>query len=84
MNSTENKDQNITLEQIPADIRLVDKLYVAGKISRATRKHALEILYPDRHWEQWIALFLLGVGATFARCYSFCYHNSYSLPFLSA
>lgn len=52
-----------TLEEIPADRRLVEELYSAGEITRKARAYALEILYPPRRWGLWAERLLLATGA---------------------
>ena len=57
-------DQNSapTLDQIPADRRLVNELYSHGKISSAAKDYALDILYPADKWGLWISRLFLAVG----------------------
>jgi uncharacterized membrane protein len=53
-----------TLEQIPANRRLVEVLYAHGKITRETKEYALDILYPHKQWGLWISRLMLIVGTT--------------------
>lgn len=52
----------LTLEQIPANRRLVEELYSHGKITREAREYALDILYPHNQWGLWISRLLLTIG----------------------
>ncbi len=49
------------LQQIPADRKLVEKLYSHGKISGEAREYALNLLYP-KNWGLWISRMLLIFG----------------------
>ena len=59
MDTEKNK---LTLEQIPANRRLVEELYSHGKISREAREYALNLLYPHNQWGVWISRLLLTIG----------------------
>ena len=52
-----------TLEQIPANRRLVEALYSHGKITREAREYALNLLYPHNQWGLWLSQLLLTIGA---------------------
>ncbi len=52
-----------TLDQIPADRRLVEELYSHGKISAQAREYSLSLLYPNNQWGLWISRLLLTIGA---------------------
>ncbi len=58
------QESNNTLEEIPANRKLVEELYLHGKITRETRKYALNILYPHNTWGFWTSRLLLIIGAT--------------------
>lgn len=54
---------NCTLEQVPANRRLVEELYAHGKITQEARDYALNLLYPHNQWGLWISRMLLVIGA---------------------
>ena len=51
-----------TLEQIPANRRLVEELYSNGKITCKAKEYALNLLYPHNQWGLWIWRLLLTIG----------------------
>lgn len=51
-----------SLEQRPADLKLVESLYLRGKITAEARVYALSLLYPRRQWGIWIARLLVIIG----------------------
>jgi len=53
-----------TLEQIPANRRLVEVLYAHGKITSKTKEYALNFLYPHNQYGLWISRLMLIVGTT--------------------
>ena len=55
------KDSN-SLEQRPADRRLIESLYAHGKITGEARSYALSLLYPQRQWGIWTARLLVIIG----------------------
>lgn len=57
-----NQIPSSILEHIPADRRLVEELYVHGKITHEAKEHALEFLYPSDKWGLWISRLLLAIG----------------------
>ncbi|RST70841.1 DUF2157 domain-containing protein [Candidatus Aquarickettsia rohweri] len=54
---------NFILQQIPANRKLVEKLYSHGKITKKTREYALNLLYPHDQWILWISRLLLTIGS---------------------
>ena len=52
-----------TIDQIPADRRLVEELYSHGKITREAKEYSLRLLYPNNQWGLWISRLLLTIGA---------------------
>lgn len=52
------------LEKIPANRRLIEELYVHGKITCETKEYALDLLYPVDKWGVWISRILLAVGSS--------------------
>ena len=59
----DTETHSYTLNQIPADRRLVDQLYSHGKISSEAREYALNLLCPHNQWGVWISRLLLTIGA---------------------
>jgi uncharacterized membrane protein len=57
-----SKEDLCTLEQIPANRKLVDDLYAHGKITLEAKECALNFLYPHNQWGSWISRLLLIVG----------------------
>jgi uncharacterized membrane protein len=53
-----------TLEQIPANRRLVEVLYAHGKITREAKEYALNLLYSHKQWGLWISRLMLIIGTT--------------------
>lgn len=51
-----------TLEQIPANRRLVEELYFHGKITSKAREYALDLLHPHNQWGLWISRLFLTIG----------------------
>jgi hypothetical protein len=51
----DTETNSYTLNQIPADRRLVDQLYSHGKISSEAREYALNLLCPHNQWGLWIS-----------------------------
>jgi len=51
-----------TLDQIPANRRLVEELYAHGKITRDARDYALSLLHPHTQWGLWVSRLLLTLG----------------------
>ncbi len=73
-----------SLEQIPANRRLVEVLYAHGKISREAREYALDLLYPHRQWGLWVSRLLLIIGTTLVLSgivYFFAFNWSKITPF---
>ena len=64
----DTEQNNYTLEQIPANRRLVEELYSHGKITREARIYALNLLYPHNQWGLWVSRFLLTIGTTLVLC----------------
>lgn len=62
-----------TLEQIPANRRLVEDLYSHGKITREAREYALTLLYPHNQWGLWISRLLLTVSVVLILCGIVCF-----------
>ncbi len=58
------KKHNYTLEEIPANRRLVEELYANDKITNEAKDYALKILYPHDQWGLWIFRILLATGVT--------------------
>jgi uncharacterized membrane protein len=59
----DTETHSYTVNQIPADRRLVDQLYSHGKISGEAREYALNLLCPHNQWGLWISRLLLTIGA---------------------
>lgn len=59
----DTEKHSYTLEQIPANRRLVEELYSHGKITREAQEYALNLLYPHNQWGLWISRLLLTIGA---------------------
>ena len=57
-----------TLDQIPANRRLVDELYTHGRISHEAKDYALDLLYPADKWGVWISRLLLAIGSALVLC----------------
>ena len=57
-----------TLDQIPANRRLVEELYTNGKISHKAKEYALNILYPANKWGIWISRLFLMIGSALVLC----------------
>ncbi len=53
-----------TLEQMPADRSLVNRLYRNGLISPRARREALDLLYPRTGWAWWIMVTLYAIGTS--------------------
>ena len=58
----DTEKHSYTLEQIPADRRLVEELYSHRKITSEAREYALNILYPLNHLGLWVSRMLLTIG----------------------
>ena len=58
------RNSGLTLEQIPANRRLVEKLFGRGLITRAARDRALQLLHPHKSWGLWISRLLLVIGVS--------------------
>lgn len=58
----DTEKHSYTLKQIPANRKLVEELYVHGKITREAREYALNFLYPHNQWGLWISRLLLITG----------------------
>jgi uncharacterized membrane protein len=54
----------LTLEQIPADRRLIEGLFGQGLITRRARDQALELLHPHRSWGLWVSRLLVVIGVS--------------------
>ena len=53
-----------TLEDIPANRRLIEELYAHGKITKQAREYALNFLYPHDQWGLWTSRLLLTISVT--------------------
>jgi uncharacterized membrane protein len=53
-----------TLDDIPANRRLVEELFGQGLITRAARDRAIQLLYPHKSWGLWISRLLLTIGVS--------------------
>ncbi|NOQ36766.1 MAG: DUF2157 domain-containing protein [Methylococcaceae bacterium] len=60
----DTKQQSYTLEQIPANRRLIEVLYANGKITSEAKKYALNLLYPHKQWGLWVSRLMLIIGTT--------------------
>ena len=58
------KKTRSTLERIPADRSLVERLYFHRHISKEAREYALSFLYPRHYWELWVSRGLLTIGVS--------------------
>ena len=56
----------MTLEQTPANRRLVEELHAHGHLTTTARAAALEFLNPHDQWNLWISRLLLIVGSALA------------------
>ena len=59
-----NNKQELSLEKIPVNRRLVEELYSQGKITSEARQYALNLLYPNQRWGLWISRLLLTIGTS--------------------
>ncbi len=59
---------NKSLDNIPANRRLVDELYAYGKITHEAKKYALELLQPSNQWGLWVSKLLLIIGSALVLC----------------
>lgn len=59
-----NNEHNNSLDSIPANRKLLDKLHSQKLISLEARDHALKLIHPSQNWGLWISrlLTLLGVS----------------------
>ncbi len=75
-------NSGISLEQIPANRRLVEAMFSHGLITRAARDHALQLLYPHKSWGLWISrlLLVIGVSLTLAGLLYFFAFNWAKIP----
>jgi uncharacterized membrane protein len=55
---------NLSLENIPANRRLIEELSAHQMISNETREQGLEWLYPAKNWGLWTSRLLLVLGVT--------------------
>lgn len=60
----DTEKHSYTLEQIPANRRLIEVLYLHGKITKEAREYAMNLLYLHNQWGFWISRLLLIIGAT--------------------
>lgn len=60
----DTEKHSCTLEQIPANRRLIEALYLHKKITKEAREYAMNLLYPHNQWGFWISRLLLTIGAT--------------------
>lgn len=56
------KNNNLSLEAIPADRRMIDELSSRGMITATARDYALNVLYPPQNWGLWVSRLLLVLG----------------------
>lgn len=56
------KNPHISLEEIPANRRLIEELSSHQIISAEAREYGLELLYPAKNWGLWAARLLLVLG----------------------
>ena len=52
------------LHKIPVDRKLIEELYLNGKISNEARQYSLDILSPRNEWLLWLSRLLLFIGST--------------------
>ena len=57
-----------TLDQIPANRRLVDELFAHKKITAEARDYALDFLTPADRWGVWVSRLFLAVGSALVLC----------------
>lgn len=58
------KNNNLSLEAIPANRRMIDELSSHGMISATARDYALNVLYPPQNWGLWVSRLLLVLGVS--------------------
>lgn len=58
------KNNNRSLEKIPANRRMLDELSAHGLITSDARHYALNLLYPPQNWGVWVARLLLVLGVS--------------------
>lgn len=58
-----NREPSDTLEQIPANRRLVEELHAHGKISLEAKQFALDLLYRVDKWGMWVSRLLMIIGS---------------------
>jgi len=56
----------MTIDQVPANRRLVEELYAYGYLTATARQAALEFLKPHDQWNLWISRLFLTVGSALA------------------
>jgi len=52
------------LHKIPVDQKLIEELYLNGKISDEARQYSLDTLYPRNEWLLWLLRLLMFLGST--------------------
>ena len=52
------------LHKIPVDRKLIEELYLNGKISNEARQYSLDILSPRNEWLLWLSRLLMFIGST--------------------
>lgn len=58
------KSMRLTLEQIPANRRLLEELSSHKLITHDARDFALQLLYPHKNWGLWVSRLLMVVGVS--------------------
>ena len=58
------KNNNITLDSIPANRRVIEELSSHNLISSDAREYGLRLLYPSQNWGLWVSRMLLVLGVS--------------------
>ena len=58
------KNNNLSLEKIPVNRRMIDELFSQGLITSDARNYAMSLLYREQNWGLWVSRFLLVVGVS--------------------
>jgi uncharacterized membrane protein len=58
-----DKKNSFSLKEVPANRKLIEELYLHGKINEDTKQYALDFLFPHDQWGLWISRLLLIIGS---------------------
>jgi uncharacterized membrane protein len=58
------KNENTSIESIPANRRILDELFSRKLISAVAREYGLQLLYPSKNWGLWISKMLMVLGVS--------------------